>query len=332
MDSRDVDWFVPLTLVMATELWLARSFPLGSLLTTYGMCAAGAALIFAFGAVIRHVVVLYRQGEQRPMERIVRGAWADRSRLAFIPAGLVVVTLGACAITALKSGIQAAVPFYADPALARIDRLLLGQDAWRLAHSLFGWAFTPISTLYGTWLLGQTALLTALLFAAPSKFKSQALITHSLIWLLLGIAMAYACSSAGPIFYDQIYGGTRFSGLHQLIAQSALTAGPEDYLWHLHQSGSVQFGAGISAMPSLHVAGATWLALVFGSRFRRFAALGWIYAALIYIGSIMTGWHWAMDGVVGASGALLLWRLAGQVAGWRSHFAAIPAAAPYEAR
>jgi len=322
VDSRDIDWLVPLGLVMTVELFLSRALPIGNLLPTYTLFAIGASLIFAMIAAVRMLVRLYREGERRPASRLLTECWNARWRIAFLLAGLATVTLSACAITALKSQIQRHVPFYADPALANFDRMIFGEDSWRLTHTLFGWAFPELDVLYATWLFGQTATLTGVLFAAPSRFKNQALITHSLIWLLLGIAAAYALSSAGPIFYDQVYGGTRFAELRHLIASSTLTAAPQDYLWKSHEGGTLDFGAGISAMPSLHVAGATWLALVIGAAFPRLKPFIWTYPVLIYLGSMMTGWHYALDGIVGAGGAVLIWKVAGQLANWRSYLPA----------
>jgi hypothetical protein len=38
-------------------------------------------------------------------------------------------------------------------------------------------------------------------------------VAYGLIWLLLGVGLAYAVPSAGPIFYDRIYGGHQFAGI-----------------------------------------------------------------------------------------------------------------------
>ena len=35
------------------------------------------------------------------------------------------------------------------------------------------------------------------------------------------------------------------------------------------------------------------------------------YAALIFIGSIHLGWHYAVDGVIGIAGALAIWWICG---------------------
>ena len=54
--------------------------------------------------------------------------------------------------------------------------------------------------------------------------------------------------------------------------------------------------------------------------------LGWIfgaYAALIWIGSIHLGWHYAVDGLVAAASTIALWKVAGWLADWLDRPAAV---------
>ena len=74
------------------------------------------------------------------------------------------------------------------------------------------------------------------------------------------------------------------------------------------RSGS-RVGAGISAFPSLHVAGAAWVAAVVASLSRKLAPLAWAYFLLILMGSVYLGWHYALDGIAGLIIALVMFRL-----------------------
>jgi membrane-associated phospholipid phosphatase len=66
--------------------------------------------------------------------------------------------------------------------------------------------------------------------------------------------------------------------------------------------------AGISAMPSMHVATSVLMAL-YAARHARWAGwIMWIFAGLIQIGSVHLGWHYAVDGYLGGIVALAAWR------------------------
>jgi membrane-associated phospholipid phosphatase len=74
----------------------------------------------------------------------------------------------------------------------------------------------------------------------------------------------------------------------------------------------------------MHVAVATLYALYWSGRSRAAGAAFWLFALVIYVGSIVLGWHYAVDGIGGFILALLLWKLAGALFG---RFAEEPRAA-----
>ena len=87
----------------------------------------------------------------------------------------------------------------------------------------------------------------------------------------------------------------------------------QQMLWDNYQNNKAGMGSGISAMPSMHVATAVLLAL-FGWRYSRQAGIALtLYAVVIMIGSVHLGWHYALDGYVGALGAMVVWRLVGRL-------------------
>ena len=70
-------------------------------------------------------------------------------------------------------------------------------------------------------------------------------------------------------------------------------------------------GGGISAIPSVHNAMAVLFALV---SFRMNRALGLAmsaFAAFIWVASVYLNWHYAVDGLAGGIGAIVLWKLSG---------------------
>jgi hypothetical protein len=106
-----------------------------------------------------------------------------------------------------------------------------------------------------------TANLAAILFARP-VLRLQYLLSLLLMWAIAGTALALAFPSGGPVYYQAFTGepGT-FSPLLADLAQSGTWAhGVQSRLWALHVAGSEIPFSGISAMPSVHVGGATLIA------------------------------------------------------------------------
>jgi len=94
------------------------------------------------------------------------------------------------------------------------------------------------------------------------------------------------------------------------------------FLWTNYKNSGAQLGGGISAFPSMHVALAAWFALVL--RARHVAWLGVAYVLGVFAGSIILGWHYAVDGAAGIAVALFAHRLAGR---WLDRRGTYPSAA-----
>jgi hypothetical protein len=131
---------------------------------------------------------------------------------------------------------------------------------------------------------------------------------------LMGVCGQYLLSSAGPVFYDRIVGGADFNGLAARNAVHAPFVGlGVDVLWRAYSTHSNQVGGGISAMPSMHVATTTWIAVTLTYLSPRLRVPAWGYWLAIFIGSFALGWHYFLDSVVGTVGALSCWVIAGQM-------------------
>jgi membrane-associated phospholipid phosphatase len=226
--------------------------------------------------------------------------------LALMVYGCILVGQQFATLTWLKSMLPLAVPFWADPYLASFDRMLfLGNDPWRLLHPLPKVAEELVDAVYLSWFPIKAYTLVALLALPPNRIKSRALMAYFLTIGLFGVLGQYALSSAGPIFYGKLGLGNEFDDLHMTAA--VLTE--RDYLWSVYLNRHVSFGAGISAMPSVHVALSCWLALTLRSIWPRLAVVGWSFFATIVFGSIYLGWHYAADGIAGTACALAAWKL-----------------------
>lgn len=86
-----------------------------------------------------------------------------------------------------------------------------------------------------------------------------------------------------------------------------MTLQVQDMLWQAYAGNGTEIGAGISAMPSLQVATAfSYVPVGFAVR-RWLGILLAGFAALIMIGPVHLGWHYAIDGYVGILCTLAIW-------------------------
>ena len=247
---------------------------------------------------------------------LVRLALRSRPGSASWPAtavGTVLVAIGASAFLPLKYAIPGEIPFWLDHPLMVADRAVFGGDPWLLFDRYIGWATGPMDWLYGCWLPVQLTAMFLVMLSAPSRAKSQALIAYSLCWFLLGAVGAVLLSSAGPLFYDRAFGGSEFAPLAETLrSRGAWVAIAEsDRMWASFRMSPPGLVAGVSAMPSIHVAISLWIVLTARQMAPRLVPLAVAYFILIWIGSVQLGWHYASDGLVGALGMWGVWHLAG---------------------
>jgi len=301
--GKDGEWLSVLAVVTTLELaWWAITWSIGA---TPAPWVATYILIAAAGVAAAGML------------RFVLARRAPPAHWLGVTLGTILTGIGASAFLPLKYAIPRLMPFWIDRPLAAGERLLFGGDPWLLLDRVFGWATTPLDLLYGCWLPTQLLVMFSVMVARPSQAKSRALIAYTLAWFLLGVVAALLLASAGPIFYDRLFGGSSFAALHEsLRARGALIAIAEsDAMWNSWATGHPGFVAGMSAVPSIHVAVSLWIYLVSRTMAPRAAKAAFLYFALIWLGSVQLGWHYAADGLAGALGMLAVWKLAGALQG-----------------
>lgn len=247
------------------------------------------------------VLKLWRNGIEQPTAHLRRYFLTARGRTLAAISGMMLAGIDMLFFMWIKPEVTALSPFWADELWADVDyAMFLGTDPWRLfqgmdltfhawAYSFF-WAVAIMATL--VWLFAQPS----------SKQRSTSLISYFALWSIFGPIGQLLGSAAGPIFYNRIGLGDRFAELEASVP--VVTQKLSSYLWHFHSAGEPAVGAGISAMPSLHIATVAWIYFVFRSQQSRIAPIAALFAIYIFAMSVALGWHYAIDGVIGALGAL----------------------------
>jgi hypothetical protein len=174
-----------------------------------------------------------------------------------------------------------------------------------------------IDVLYILWLPLNAGMIIWQGWSPRRDVRRRFFLTYVLVYILLGTAAAIALSAAGPCYYAGVTDDpSPYRPLMDYLkgldaTQPLIAVRVQHTLWENYASGSNMPFVGISAMPSVHVAVAVLFAIT-GWQTARW--LGWLltgYAAVILVGSVHLGWHYAVDGYAGMAGALGIWTVVG---------------------
>lgn len=210
------------------------------------------------------------------------------------------------------------VPYTWDRTLADVDAWLHGGwDAWQWLAWVYQFPLLVrfFDRLYLLWLPIYLIVTYHLAYARPSVRRTQYLLTFALLWIVLGNLAALVAGAGGPCYYAQFTGDpARFAALTQALQPHDTFAGNlQQELWRAVHSGGWTPMAGISAMPSLHVAIATVMAIIaWGSARWWVRLIGLAYVLAIQFASVLLGWHYAIDGYVAAGSTLMVWGAVGR--------------------
>jgi membrane-associated phospholipid phosphatase len=302
----------------------------------YGIAFEASAGLFFLGMVGDFFVVCLAGLALAEFVRLARCGFPDRplalmaQRLAaFLTSedrpgnifhSLVTLTPLMVSFAALKDQIPAMHPFSWDKTFMEWDRAIgMGHAPWEILQPWLGhaWITAGLNFFYDAWFLLMFAVLLSQAFAAKSSpLRLQFLLAFSFAWFIAGNVLAVVLSSAGPCFYGFLFPdhnpyAQQMAYLHAVSKDWPVwSVNVQQTLWHDYIAGHGRLG-GISAMPSMHVTIAALMA-IWGWRFNRIVGFSLAaFAALIVIGSIHLGWHYAVDGIAGILLAAIFWMLAG---------------------
>lgn len=305
---REREWLVP-CMVMTIGLALAAiilhpndntdTSALFAMLPTW----ATYVLLIEIGYIVWHLVKMKRAGIESPLAYFRNDFdWKKPGIIGF--AGLLSGFNMMCFMW-IKPQINRIAPFTADPWIANLEHRLFGIDLWRLFE---GFDLRLMSLTYNVlWFWALMITLFVLLFAKRSAQRSAALISYFFLWSIFGPIGQYLVPAAGPIFYERIGLGPRYAGLDASLPK--VTVEIAHYLWGHYSNKTLDFGAGISAMPSLHIATSAWMVISLAAIKSRLTIPAAILGLYLLVCSVALGWHYVLDGVVGAIGAVIGYRL-----------------------
>lgn len=319
-------------LVIVFAYWIAglivcglAGVPWTATVTTYLSTYQAAVLVMGIGLLAaRAVAIMVVERPSRPLMQFggeLRSSLLTPQRIASAIPVLFGMFFFGGTFTVIKKSIPTFAPYSWDVTFEHADRWLHGGFApWELLYPIFGSALATqtLNWFYNFWMIVLNLVWVWQAFSLrDARLRSQFFLTFILGWILLGSIAAILFSSAGPCYFGRITGladpyaplMTHLAAVNETHTLWALTA--QDKLWQFHVANAVGLGAGISAMPSLHVAIVTLFALL-GWRTHRWLGIALtIYAVMILIGSVHLGWHYAVDGYAGALGMGAIWCLVG---------------------
>jgi membrane-associated phospholipid phosphatase len=135
---------------------------------------------------------------------------------------------------------------------------------------------------------------------------------------VIGNGLATLFASVGPCFLLPIHGDAHFVPLMNALQEAnrhfpVLTLDVQQRLMEMQHAKRNLLGAGISAMPSVHVHFALLFALWGMKVSKRAGAAFAAFFIVICIGSVATGYHYAVDGYLAIAITLIIWWATGRL-------------------
>jgi PAP2 superfamily len=224
----------------------------------------------------------------------------------------------------LKPMIPVLNPFSWDQTFMQLDRTLhLGFDPWQILMPILGSDYITflINVFYNFWFLALFGCFMWFGFATRSSVnRTQFFLSYMLAWWLGGGVLAVTFSSAGPVYYSSLgLSPDPFQSLMQHLRDvdtrlPIWSLDTQQLLWDGY-TGKVP-AIGISAFPSMHNASTLLFALATWKKSRALGIAFAIYTAIILLGSVHLGWHYAVDGYAGLALAAACWWVSGFIARW----------------
>ncbi len=282
-------------------------------------------LFIGFGIFAGGPLLLWRVARAKPkspigwvVEHMKQKSTRERIIIGIPAFALCVVIIPV--FSSIKSMIPLFTEYTWDETFIAWDRFLFfGHDPWLLMQPVLGYPLitATIAAIYHLWIL--LLYLGPLFFAFSPRVEEHVRRTffmcYAMSWVLIGGLMATWLASVGPVFAEPLLGIDTFRAQTDYLAAAhqqytVMVVPVQEMLLENYHNSNRGLGSGITAMPSMHVAicALYWLAMRKVSRNAGNAFL--IFMIVIWIGSVHTAYHYAVDGLVSIGAMIGIWWLA----------------------
>jgi hypothetical protein len=197
-------------------------------------------------------------------------------------------------------------PVLYDSALYRIDQTL----CFGISPSIFflqlfsNHAFLKfIDQAYANFFIGGMMFAIAFFFSMPKSRVRIAFVTSSVVMWMTGAWLYMLIPSLGPAYrFPDIWFPFAKDLPRTQWSQAMLMRNYQAVIRLAHGGppANILLSYGIAAFPSLHVATQTQIAIWMGRWWRPGAIIFALAAFFVFLGSMITGWHYLVDGIAGA--------------------------------
>ncbi len=238
------------------------------------------------------------------------GSWLLRACILY--ALMMIFGLGFGILKPLRNEL---IPFFADPPMVWLDRVIhFGFDPWQTYRWVVDTVgYLAIDHIYGVWWFYVSVALIAITAGLETNehIRMGLQRAYFLIWAVMGLGIATIFMSAGPVFYERIGGDATYADWRAYVTpldyEKTRAFHTAERLWQRYTDRELVVGAGISAFPSIHVAMAA-LATCYAFTINRVVGIaGTVWLFVMQVGSVVLGWHYAIDGYFSILVTVLLW-------------------------
>ncbi len=295
-------WFEIFTVanfvVIQALLWPLRA-PLGTLPRVVWAMSSGFLIQAAAGVLIR-AIVAWRRKELRAYLAVIRSPqWiADTLRITIF-SGLFVHTYGW-----IKLAVPLLHPRLFDQQLWDWDRaLFFGHSPNDFLLALFSGpsALRAIDWTYANIFFASLLIASVFFGSAPSRPLRIAFMDSNVLLWLLGAWLYVVLPSLGPAYrFPEVWLPLAPLLPHTQALQRLLMSNYQNVLQYARGvARPVNVLFGVAAFPSLHVAFQFLLFLWMRRVWRWGEIVFGVFTVAIFLGSIVTGWHYLIDGIAG---------------------------------